>query len=80
MAKNRRTQKPAPKAVSVATAVDARGQRVVATQTHFSGPLPHPDVFRQYGEIVPNAPERILRVFEDDSKYLWEIKMAALAA
>ncbi len=38
-------------------------RRVLARQA-FSGPIPHPDIFRQYGEIIPNAPERILKVFE----------------
>jgi uncharacterized membrane protein len=57
-------------------------QRVnqIISQTHFHGPLPHPDIFRQYGEIIPDAPERILRVFEDDSKHAREIQMAALVA
>lgn len=57
-------------------------QRVnqVISKTHFQGPLPHPDIFRQYGEIIPDAPERILRVFEDDSKHAREIQMAALVA
>ena len=50
------------------------------TQTHFTGPLPHPDIFRQYGDIVPNAPERILQVFEDDSRHARDIQTAALHA
>lgn len=46
----------------------------------FSGPIPHPEIFRQYGEVLPDAPERILRVFEEDSKHVREITMAALNA
>ncbi len=49
-------------------------------QRHFQGPIPHPDIFRQYGEIIPDAPERILRVFEEDSKHAREIRLAALVA
>jgi len=56
-----------------------RIQGIVAQQ-HFSGPIPHPDIFRQYGEIIPDAPERILRVFEDDSKHARNIAFAALNA
>lgn len=53
---------------------------VIAKQTHFQGPIPHPDIFRQYGEVIPDAPERILRVFEDDSKHARDIQRAALEA
>ena len=50
------------------------------TQTHFTGPLPHPDIFRQYGDIIPGAPERILQVFEEDSRHSRDIQIAALDA
>lgn len=64
------------------TAVPVRqhSRQVVAQQTHFQGPIPHPDIFRQYGEVIPDAPERILRVFEEDSKHTRDIQMAALDA
>jgi uncharacterized membrane protein len=54
-------------------------RQVVAAQT-FSGPLPHPDIFRKYGEVIPDAPERILRVFEEDSRHVREIGKTALDA
>jgi uncharacterized membrane protein len=46
----------------------------------FNGPIPHPDIFKKYGEVVPDAPERILRVFEEDSKHSREIQAKALEA
>lgn len=49
-----------------------------STQQTFNGPIPHPDIFRKYGEVINNAPERILRVFEEDSKHLRDIQMGAL--
>lgn len=60
--------------------VQQRVKQVITQQSHFQGPIPHPDIFRQYGEVIPDAPERILRVFEDDSKHAREIQMAALDA
>lgn len=57
-----------------------RVEQVISQQTSFQGPIPHPDIFRQYGEVIPDAPERILRVFEEDSKHAREIQMAALIA
>lgn len=61
---------------------DTPEQRVAQLVAHqsFSGPLPHPDIFQKYGEIIPNAPERILKVFEDDSRHVRDIQFAALDA
>lgn len=58
------------------------GKRIeqITKQTTFSGPIPHPEIFRQYGEVIPGAPERILRVFEEDSRHVRNISMAALNA
>lgn len=76
-------QKPLTKIVEHlpgAVPVEQRVKQVISHQAHFQGPIPHPDIFRQYGEIVPDAPERILRVFEDDSKHARDIQIAALEA
>jgi uncharacterized membrane protein len=40
----------------------------------YSGPLPHPGILRQYQEIVPDAPERILRMAEKQSEHRLEIE------
>jgi uncharacterized membrane protein len=57
-------------------------ERVAAVmrQTKFQGPIPHPDIFKGYGEVVPDAPERILRVFEQDSAHARDLQMGALKA
>lgn len=52
----------------------------VLSQSHFSGPIPHPEIFKLYGEIVPDAPERILTVFEDDSRSARELPLKAIEA
>ena len=62
-----------------ATSPSERVNKVVSQQT-FSGPIPHPDIFKKYGEVIPDAPERILRVFEEDSRHTREISSAALVA
>lgn len=59
--------------------VPERVRRVIQ-QSQFEGPIPHPEIFRQYGDVIPNAPERILQVFEKDSAHAREIQMAALEA
>lgn len=57
-------------------------QRIEQTlsQAHFSGPIPHPEIFKLYGDIVKDAPERILKVFEDDSKAVRNLPEKALEA
>lgn len=56
------------------------GRRTVTHTEQFNGPIPHPDIFRKYGDVIPDAPERILRVFEEDSRHVREISKAALDA
>lgn len=35
----------------------------------YAGPLPHPDILRQFEEIVPGAAERIFTQFEEQSAH-----------
>lgn len=51
---------------------------LVAQQTSYQGPIPPPALFKQYGEVVTDAPERILRQFELDSAHFREISKQAL--
>ncbi|WP_164505112.1 DUF2335 domain-containing protein [Companilactobacillus hulinensis] len=32
----------------------------IITSTHFSGPIPRPEILKKYGEIVPEAPRKII--------------------
>lgn len=50
----------------------------IVQQTRFQGPIPHPDIFKGYGDVVSDAPERILKVFEDDSRHARDIQFEAL--
>lgn len=54
--------------------------RLIAAQQSFSGPIPPPEIFRQYGDVIHDAPERIFRVFEKDSDHTREMQMTALKA
>ncbi len=40
----------------------------------YSGPLPHPDLLKRYQEIVPDAPERILKMAENQTAHRIEIE------
>ena len=44
----------------------------------YIGPIPSPELFRKYGEVVPDAPERILRVFEQDSQHRREMQKLSI--
>lgn len=52
---------------------------VIATKTeHYAGPLPPASEFAKYKEIIPDMPERILKVFEEDSASIRKLKEKAL--
>lgn len=75
------TQSNAERLVGIRSAsIPSRVAQQVFEKHSFSGPIPHPDIFRQYGEVLSDAPERILRVFEEDSNHVRKITMAALDA
>lgn len=42
--------------------------QVSRVQTTFSGPLPPPDDFKKYNEVLPNAADRILSMAENEQK------------
>ena len=69
---------PLPNAHSVQNASHQRQLKVETSR--FEGPIPSPEIFKQYAEIIPDAPERILAVFEQDSKHIRDIEMGALNA
>ena len=49
--------------------------RIVAASVsqHFEGPLPAPADFAAYKETLPSAPERILKMAEDEQSYRHKI-------
>ena len=66
---------------NTSTVQNANHQRQLKVETsRFEGPIPSPEIFKQYAEIIPDAPERILAVFEQDSKHVRDIEMSALNA
>ena len=53
-------------------------KRQIIAAEQFKGPIPPPEIFRKYGEVVHDAPERILKVFEQDSQHTREMQKLAL--
>ncbi|QQR78310.1 MAG: DUF2335 domain-containing protein [Candidatus Moraniibacteriota bacterium] len=45
----------------------------------YAGPLPHPDLLKRYREIVPDAPERILRMAEKQNEHRIEIEKKVIS-
>lgn len=39
---------------------------ILNKEVHFSGPIPHPSILAGYKELIPDAPERILRMAENE--------------
>lgn len=40
----------------------------------FSGPLPHPDILRQFDAVVPGSAERIIKMAEEQSTHRKELE------
>lgn len=52
---------------------------LAAQQKYHSGPLPSVEMFKAYGDVVPDAPERILKMAEDEQKAAHEFSRTALS-
>lgn len=51
--------------------------QLIAAQ-EYTGPIPPAEEFAKYGQVIENAPERILKVFEEDSQHVREMQKTAL--
>lgn len=51
---------------------------LLASKKSFSGPLPQPSDYAEYGQVEPTAPERILRQWETESDHRRAYEMKAL--
>ncbi|MEK7565052.1 MAG: DUF2335 domain-containing protein [Patescibacteria group bacterium] len=54
----------------------SKENKVILTEISqsFSGPLPPPDILRQFDEVVPGAAERIIKMAEDQSTHRRELE------
>ena len=46
----------------------------VICEEKFKGPLPPPQIMAGYKEVIPDAPERIMKIFESQSAHRQEIE------
>ena len=54
------------------------GTIIAASHRSYSGPLPSPDDFAAYGNTLPNAPERIIRMTEIQGEHRRNIENKVL--
>lgn len=54
--------------------------QVILQHHSFIGPLPPPSILESYKKIIPDAPERILKMAEKNSDHLIEMDIASLKA
>jgi uncharacterized membrane protein len=52
--------------------------KLTAVHQSFSGPVPHPELLKDYNEIIPNAAERIFVMAERDAMHQHSIETMAL--
>ncbi len=74
--KNKRNKNKIPEAVNKQQLQQVIHQ-MVRTEI-FSGPLPSPDNFQKYNEILPGAAERILKMAEQQGSHRRELEKAAI--
>lgn len=48
-------------------------------EEYFSGPLPHPDILRDYEKILPGSADRILKMAEAQSEHRQNLEKTVLA-
>lgn len=53
--------------------VSQRNTQIISAEYMHKGPLPAPSDFLAYGEVLPDAPELILRMAEEEQKHRHEI-------
>ena len=51
---------------------------IAVSQESFSGPMPHPDILRGYKELISDAPERILKMAEQEQRHRIDVEKAML--
>lgn len=54
--------------------VSQKNTRIISAEYTHKGPLPTPSDFLAYGEVLPDAPERILRMAEEEQRHRHEIE------
>lgn len=52
--------------------------RKIQMMCAYSGPLPPPEMLERYGKIIPNAPERILKMAERQSEHRIELEKVVI--
>lgn len=53
-------------------------QQIVVSHEAFQGPLPHPNILRGYKDLLPDAPERVFKLTEDEFSHRHRMEDKAL--
>lgn len=59
--------------------LDRIEQILIKKEESFSGPLPHPEHFKKYNQIVPGSANRLLKMTEDDLKHIHTIQNSQMS-
>lgn len=59
--------------------LDRIEQILIKKEESFSGPLPHPEHFKKYNQIVPGSANRLLKMTEDDLKHIHTIQTSQMS-
>lgn len=60
------SRKVMPQQTNPASPAEQENQTLIQTESRFSGPLPHPELFAQYNKVLPGTAERIVKMTESE--------------
>lgn len=77
---NQQRNKKPPKQVPVQVSKQPSNGNGAVLAAQYKGPLPPPAMLSQYGQLIDNAPERIMKVFEENAAHVRDMEKVALVA
>lgn len=71
---------PQPQRETVERAVNTLSMRITHQRTEFSGPIPSPELYREYENILPGAADRILKMAEIQQSHRHELEKSVIVS
>lgn len=75
-----RPQQPRPPVARAANPAAQTVQHIQTTSQVYEGPIPHPEILRQFDELVPGTAERLIKLAEEESHHRRELERLAQEA
>ena len=54
--------------------------KTVSMESHFHGPIPHPEILKGYNDVIPDAAERILKMAENQAIHRQDVEKEVVSS